>query len=58
MADEIIPKIQATGFQGVVVSITNPCDLVARYFAMHRELMMVGTGTAIDLYRIHISEPT
>ena len=54
IADEIIPKIQASGFQGVVVSITNPCDLVALYFAMHLELMVVGTGTALDSARFRI----
>lgn len=54
IADRIIPEIKSSGFQGVIVSITNPCDLVALYFAMHLNLPVVGTGTALDSARFRI----
>ncbi len=54
IADRIIPEIKSSGFKGVIVSITNPCDLVALYFAMHLDMPVVGTGTALDSARFRI----
>lgn len=54
IADSIIPRIMDSGFQGVVVSITNPCDLVALYFRLHTKLNVVGTGTALDSARFRV----
>ena len=30
---EIAPQLTASGFSGIVVSISNPCDVIAQYFA-------------------------
>lgn len=54
IADEILPKIKKSGFKGVVVSITNPCDLVALYIKQHLDCEVVGTGTALDSARFRI----
>lgn len=54
IADVIIPKIKGSGFAGVVISITNPCDLVALYFSMRLTLPVLGTGTALDSARFCI----
>lgn len=32
---EIAPQLTASGFLGIVVSISNPCDVIAQYFARH-----------------------
>lgn len=52
--DEIIPKLQQSGFSGVIVSITNPCDLVALYAAMKTHQPVIGTGTALDSARFRV----
>lgn len=54
IADVIIPEIKESGFSGIVVSITNPCDLVALYVSMHLNLPVLGTGTALDSARFRI----
>lgn len=54
IADSVIPQIMDSGFQGVLVSITNPCDLVALYFRLRTGLPVVGTGTALDSARFRI----
>ena len=46
--DDIIPKLKASGFGGILVSITNPCDLVALYLHMKTDYPVIGTGTALD----------
>lgn len=52
--DEILPKIQQSGFSGVIVSITNPYDLVALYAAMKTNYPVIGTGTALDSARFRV----
>lgn len=53
--DEIIPSLGACGFQGVLLVITNPVDLVALYlqrrlgWPRHRVL---GSGTLLDSTRL------
>ena len=37
---------------GIVVSISNPCDVIAQYFARITGLNVVGTGTALDSARL------
>ncbi len=54
IADTIIPQLKASGFSGVILGITNPCDLVALYFAMKSGLRVLGTGTALDSARFRI----
>lgn len=54
IADDIIPKLKASGFKGTIVSITNPCDLVALYFRLHTDYPVVGTGTSLDSARFRV----
>ena len=49
---EIAPQLTASGFSGIVVSISNPCDVIAQYFARITGLNVVGTGTALDSARL------
>ena len=51
-----VDKIKASGFDGVVVNITNPCDIVTREIAMGLGLprgRVFGTGTGLDTSRLH-----
>ena len=48
-------KIKASGFDGVVINITNPCDIVTRELALHLDLprgRVFGTGTGLDTSRL------
>lgn len=48
-------KIKASGFSGVLINITNPCDIVTRELAMHLGLprgRVFGTGTGLDTSRL------
>ena len=50
-----VDKITASGFDGVVVNITNPCDIVTREIAMGLGLprgRVFGTGTGLDTSRL------
>ena len=50
-----VDKIKASGFDGVVVNITNPCDIVTREIAMGLGLprgRVFGTGTGLDTSRL------
>ncbi|WP_455719450.1 lactate/malate family dehydrogenase [Agathobacter sp.] len=51
IVDEIAPKIQKSGFKGTVVSITNPCDLVAYYLNSKIDAKVIGSGTMLDSAR-------
>lgn len=50
--DDIIGKLKTSGFSGIVLSISNPCDLVAQYVAQHTGLRVIGTGTMLDSARL------
>lgn len=54
VVDDILPQIDRSGFGGVIVSITNPCDLVALYLAMKCTHPVIGTGTALDSARFRV----
>lgn len=41
---EIAPQLTASGFSGIVVSISNPCDVIAQYFARHHRAERGGYG--------------
>lgn len=53
--DDVAPKLQASGFAGVLIDISNPCDVAVNYWqqklgwAKHR---ILGTGTGLDTYRM------
>lgn len=50
-----IPKIKASGFHGVLINITNPCDIITREFAKGLDLPkghVFGTGTGLDTARL------
>lgn len=54
-AEEWGPKIKKSGFNGILVSITNPCDVIADYMqkltGLPRE-RVIGTGTILDTARM------
>lgn len=52
--DDIIAKLSATKFNKIVVSISNPCDLIAQYFQVKTGLNVIGTGTMLDSARMKI----
>lgn len=48
-------KIKESGFRGVLINITNPCDIVTRELALHLGLpkgRVFGTGTGLDTSRL------
>ncbi len=50
-----VGKIKDSGFQGVLINITNPCDIVTRELAMGLGLpkgRVFGTGTGLDTSRL------
>ena len=53
--DDIIPKIKASGFNGYVIGITNPADVIINYAYRHLGLpanRVFSTGTALDTGRL------
>ncbi|MCD8370928.1 MAG: hypothetical protein LUC94_11545 [Clostridiales bacterium] len=52
--DELVPELARADFHGVIVSITNPCDLVALYLHERTEYPVIGTGTALDSARFRV----
>lgn len=54
-AEEWGPKIKDSGFRGILVSITNPCDVIADYMQKLTEIpreRVIGTGTILDTARM------
>lgn len=49
--DEIAPQIEASRFCGIVISITNPCDLIAYYLNQRISATVIGSGTILDSAR-------
>lgn len=53
--NQIIEPLVQSGFNGIILSISNPCDVIAHYlhkktgFPSHR---VIGTGTALDSARL------
>lgn len=54
VAADIAPKIVASGFKGIIISISNPCDVIAWYLKEKTGLNVFGTGTALDSARVKI----
>ena len=54
---EIIPRIKKSGFQGIIVSISNPADVVAAYIQQELDYptnKIISTGTALDSSRLQM----
>lgn len=54
---EFIPLIKKSGFDGIIISISNPCDIIAEY--LQHELdwpkeKIIGSGTALDSARLQM----
>lgn len=52
---EYIPKVMAGGFKGIIINITNPCDIITRQIAKLSKLPkghVFGTGTGLDTSRL------
>lgn len=52
----IIPQIKQSGFDGFIISITNPCDIIAAYVQKKLDWpigQMIGSGTALDSARLN-----
>ena len=52
---DYVPKVMAAGFNGIFVTITNPCDVIAHLIAKLSGLprgRVVGTGTLLDSSRL------
>lgn len=52
--DDIMPRVLQSGFNGIILVITNPCDVISHYvwkksgFSKNR---VIGTGTSLDSAR-------
>lgn len=52
---DVIPRLKKLGFKGFIVSISNPCDIVAHYLQIKLDWpahMIVGTSTGLDSSRL------
>lgn len=55
MVRSYIPKIKESGFNGILINITNPCDVITEEFAKGLQLPpghIFGTGTGLDTARL------
>ena len=53
--DGIVPQIRDSGFEGILISVSNPSDIVAEYLYRTMKLPrghVFGTGTALDSARL------
>ncbi len=54
---EIIPRIKRSGFNGIIISISNPADVVAAYIQQELNYpthKIISTGTALDSARLQM----
>lgn len=52
---EFLPLIEKSGFDGIIISISNPCDIIAEYIQYkldYPENKIIGSGTALDSARL------
>lgn len=55
VCQDVVPKIKKSGFQGFIVSVSNPCDIIAQYMQIKLDWpkhMIVGTSTGLDSSRL------
>lgn len=53
--DDIVPQIMDSGFDGIIVNITNPVDCITQYIQKISKLppqRVIGTGTSLDTARL------
>lgn len=53
--DQVIGQMKKTRFGGIIISVSNPCDVVANYFRIHYDYpahKIFGTGTSLDTARL------
>lgn len=53
--DEVLPHLLSSGFHGVLINISNPCDVVTAYWQEKLTLpqnQVIGTGTMLDTNRM------
>lgn len=53
--EEWAPVIKNSDFDGIIVSVTNPCDIIAEYIQKLTEMpceKVIGTGTILDTARM------
>lgn len=53
--EDIIPKLKKINFQGIIISISNPADVVAAYIQQklqYPQRRILSTGTALDSARL------
>lgn len=51
---EIAPQIVKSGFHGIILSISNPCDLIAQLLEEKTGIQTIGTGTMLDTARLRM----
>ena len=53
--NDFIPKVMSSGFNGIIINITNPCDIVTQQISKLSGLpkgRVFGTGTGLDTSRL------
>ena len=54
---QLVPLIEKSGFDGIIMSITNPCDVVVQYLQYKLDWpknKIFGSGTALDSARLQL----
>jgi len=55
IVEEVAPKLKASGFSGIILSISNPCDVIAQYLWQKTGFptnKVIGTGALLDTNRL------
>ncbi|MDR1955716.1 MAG: L-lactate dehydrogenase [Treponema sp.] len=55
IVNEVVPRLLALNFQGLIVNITNPCDVVSHHLwkkSGFPAARVFGTGTLLDTFRL------
>lgn len=58
---EWLPMLEKSGFDGIIISISNPCDIVAAYIQRaldYPKHKIIGSGTALDSARFQMQLST
>lgn len=50
--DSIIAGLKSVDYRGLLIAITNPCDVIAWYLAKRSGCTVLGTGTLLDSARL------